>query len=1219
MKKKLIQILMLMVATVSVGSFVSCKDTNEDLYNELRTQNLENLSLAEALEARVAALEAAVVELQKIKSCECPDSTEIVAGLHTYDAHLRALIEALQADVDALKSGTVDAYTKAEVDAMFANLANIYAKIADLTALRTDYETYVVNNNAEIKVLQDKVKELKEELDKIKSCECDCADVMARLGALEGKMTIVEAAFNRLSDVEKAAQAAQAAADKAQEAADEAKSLAQTADGKATEAKAVADACKTLLETIQKTADEAKTIANEAKNQATANKEAIENVKSELAKLDSKVTLVDEKADQALKDAAAADAKATTNKELIDALTERLKDYETDMATNKTNIDNLQKAVEKLEDLAEQVGANTEAISNIKNDVKDLQDKYEEMAKTVEALSDKIDACQKECAANLKAVEAAIRLDIEKLKTELVDRISTNEETLRLHEKAIEQLANMIKDFATKEELAAVETHFNELIDELTTRVEALEEADIKLDERLVTVETKIKDLEPRVKALENTVTNVLTPRLEAAEKKLEEIEPQVKKLVEDVKAIQDYLRSQVTGLIVQGTYNPMFGSFNIPANIQSNVLVAYYGELKKDVWFPTGRTGNYVRPKEALTAADLDILGLTAQDNGEPLFESGEILMNGEDEAGRAYAGTVYVTVNPTTKDFTGTELTLVNTQDKESAFELTPLKKSDATLQFGFTRADNGFYEADAYIDVPNKDAELSFGQENIEALVKEAREKLAEAADNFINTTGWSGDLGGVATKLYNVIHDLRLDQSGLKCPFKDVDGNEQALYSQYNVAAAVLKPLTLATFKDVVYYTIPGYEDVNDFLDRIAETLNGHVHVMFTDANGSWKINHLFNGLVIDEMSLVDYTENLIAHFKARVSHFSLNGINYELTIPGTGGLDVKFDKNLKANGAAVSIPAAYVYDESAPALTRATLVIGGDVKSGMTTALVIPAVDGGGIISAYAYIEIVETSVTATLVGNDIQIWSKEDGTFPAVATYTGGAISVNTDRLVLKNLVGSEGYVDIPVAREIAGDAQNIVDKLEVFLEELNHTLAEINKYDDIIAGENGWINKFINQYIRKYLDKINHTTVYFFNSINRRFGPFLVASNDYKGFKRLSTSRLAPTELEKEGLKLYPTTKNMELIVPIARKHVAVTDVFDEGGYSAKKDGIYRDHVQAINSQNADLNKVLDGTDRMIAVDASKMKSGYTYEIAYSVLDFEGNISTQKYYVKVK
>ena len=590
-------------------------------------------------------------------------------------------------------------------------------------------------------------------------------------------------------------------------------------------------------------------------------------------------------------------------------------------------------------------------------------------------------------------------------------------------------------------------------------------------------------------------------------------------------------------------------------------------------------------------------------------------------DENGNANAGKVYVTVNPTSFDATGLKLDLVNTQDQVSPIKLSPLQKSDATLQFGFSRADNGFYEADASISKNDlQDIELAFDQDRLEEAIKEARLKMAEIADNFFNTTGASGDLGGIATQIYNVMHDLRIDQSGLKCPYTDFDGKDQALYSQYNIAATVLRPLSLASFKDLNYATIPGYEDANEFLDKVAKTLNDHVHIMFKDANGSWKVNHLFNGLNIEGVDLADYTENLIARFSARVSSFTLNGLNYTLTIPGSGRVDIKFATDLTANGSAVTVPAAdavNLNDIPSNSLTKVTIVIGGDVKTGMTTTLVIPAVDGEGIISAYACIELIEASVKATLVGGNIQLWSAEDGTF-TVGTYSGSAVAVTTEYLVLKNLTGSDGYVNIPVVEEIAGDAQKIVDNLKVFLEELNHTLAEINKYDDIIAGENGWINKFINQYIRKYLDKINHTAVYFFNSINRRFGPFLCASNDYKGFKRLSTSKYNPTTLVKEGLKLYPTTKNMELIVPIARKHVAITDVFDEGGTSAKKDGIYKDHVQAINNQNEDLNKVLDGTDRMIAVDASKMKSGYTYEITYSVLDFEGNISTARYYVKV-
>ena len=78
MKKKLIQILMLLVVAVSVGSFVSCKDTNEDLYNELRTQYIkDNASLKDAFDAQIAELERQLGQyktaLDAINSCECDE------------------------------------------------------------------------------------------------------------------------------------------------------------------------------------------------------------------------------------------------------------------------------------------------------------------------------------------------------------------------------------------------------------------------------------------------------------------------------------------------------------------------------------------------------------------------------------------------------------------------------------------------------------------------------------------------------------------------------------------------------------------------------------------------------------------------------------------------------------------------------------------------------------------------------------------------------------------------------------------------------------------------------------------------------------------------------------------------------------------------------------------------------------------------------------------
>ena len=1349
MKKKLIQILMLLVATVSVGSFVSCKDTNEDLYNELRTKSLsDDATLRDALNARIGELEGKIAALETwkdgieawkatIKSCGCPDDVAgLIAGLQQQIDDINDVIKTLA------KAADLDFYTKAEVDAKVKGLQDqidaINAIIGTL-AKAADLEAYKEKTDAALQTITKTIADLQVELEKAR-CQCDpnkISEILERLAVLETKMaaaeenikkamadaeaakevaqkaeqianaataaaqSAIEAAAKASEDAAKAAaDAANAAttaavakevADKAWELANTALTNANTANSIATEAltlaKANDEAIKALRTELQNNTQElreaidknkdaiselnAKVAANTEKIAADAEKiatnaaniqknaEAIDKVKEDLAKLQTEVTLASADAKKALEDAAAAAAKADANSELISKLTERV-------AVNETNIQNLQESVKSLQEtvsgLKDQVTENTTKIKALEDALKktdekvdDLSDKYTELYGDVEALKEELKKCQETCKLNLELASAAIRLEMQQLKTELVDRISKNEQAIedlqKLHDtdvewikEALRQLGQMINECSCERDLSAIleriealekaDVIFNERVgaleeadkqfaerikelvktdEELGKLIESLQKADEAFDERLSKDEKTIGELKEDVKTLKETVVK-LDERISKAEEALNELTPKVNTLTTDVAAIQEYLRSQVTGMLVQGTYNPMFGSFSIPANVQSNVIVAYYGKPMTKIEFPTTKDNNYVRKSEVLTDADWDMIG----DGLEVFKKAAGLKLINEDENGDANAGKIYVTVNPTSFDATGLQLELVNTQDVKAPFTLSPLQKSDATLQFGFSRADNGFYETTASIKKGDLESiELAFSEENLNELIEEARMKMYEVADNFFNTTGASGDLGGLATKIYNIIHDLRMDQHGLKCPYKDIDGNEQALYSQYNIAATVLRPLNLASFKDLHYYTIPGYEEINDFLDKIAETLNGHVHVMFTDANGSWKINHLFNGLKIDGIDLADYTNNLIAHFNARVSSFTLNGINYTLTIPGTGILDIKFDTNLTAGGSKVNVPEAIAYDEANPTLTKATLVIGGDVTVGMTTTLVIPAVDGEGRISAYASVELLD--VTAPLAGGVIQVNSTKEGT-RAVAAYAGGAINATgyPATLAFDTIVGSNGSVNIPVITEISGDAQNIVDVLAKFTEEMNHTLAEINKYDDIIAGENGWINKFIDQYIRKYLDKINHTSVYFFNSINRRFGPFLCASNDYKGFKRLSTNKFAPTTLSKEGLKLYPTTKNMELIVPIARKHVAITDVFDETGKSAKKDGINKDNVKAINNQNEGLNKVIDGTERMIAVDASMMKIGYTYEVTFSVLDFEGNISTSRYYIKV-
>jgi len=176
-------------------------------------------------------------------------------------------------------------------------------------------------------------------------------------------------------------------------------------------------------------------------------------------------------------------------------------------------------------------------------------------------------------------------------------------------------------------------------------------------------------------------------------------------------------------------------------------------------------------------------------------------------------------------------------------------------------------------------------------------------------------------------------------------------------------------------------------------------------------------------------------------------------------------------------------------------------------------------------------------------------------------------------------------------------------------IDEVNNLLDKVNSYESQITDT---VDEYIEK-IRGYVDKINSITVKAINNTNQLFQPFMVASTS-KGTKRLSGSKGYPTVLTSD-VTLFATTQTMELFVPIARKHVAVTNVF-KGSTSAQDgnaDCLAR--LKAVNTGR--FNTVQDGTERFIQMRG--MQSGYVYEIAYSCLDFHGKMATRKYYVTVQ
>lgn len=278
---------------------------------------------------------------------------------------------------------------------------------------------------------------------------------------------------------------------------------------------------------------------------------------------------------------------------------------------------------------------------------------------------------------------------------------------------------------------------------------------------------------------------------------------------------LQNSLNKYVSSVLIQGTDNPVFGSFAFPANISSNVLAAYYGDVK-DLKFPTNEPYNYVDAQNALSAKDLEMMGVAA---GNQFSYNGRVV-SGMKENGWAdpgNAGTLYVTVNPNTVNAVNTTAVLVNSQDARSGVVLSPLAKTDKVLNFGYTRADeinNGFYEAKATVQVDAVD-EVSprISYDDLKGLKDEIKDAV-----NAIRNKG-NVDITGLIYSVYSISSNI-LDAQAVKFPWSDTDiyGNtiERATYSQYALAATAVHPLSFAFAKDVHYDEFPGINKVEDII-------------------------------------------------------------------------------------------------------------------------------------------------------------------------------------------------------------------------------------------------------------------------------------------------------------------------------------------------------------------------------------------------------------------
>ncbi len=250
--------------------------------------------------------------------------------------------------------------------------------------------------------------------------------------------------------------------------------------------------------------------------------------------------------------------------------------------------------------------------------------------------------------------------------------------------------------------------------------------------------------------------------------------------LKKDVNNILALVQQQVTGIEIQGTVNPIYGTFSYPVGVQSNILATYYGETEVPVFFPAGDGEDadyWVGSTPAILTSELEAIGAPVQKIGNG------ILMN----ENNGNAGWVYLTVNPSDVVMDGKEFTLRTSDNQVSKVVLSPLASCTDQLKWGFKRAaensPNGFYAATATIKKENvKDVALSFDMQSLKSQVKDIMNDWSSASATDIAKLGLAVMNGMQAN----------LPRLGVQAQWKDTLGWKNYV-SKYDLAAFSAKPV------------------------------------------------------------------------------------------------------------------------------------------------------------------------------------------------------------------------------------------------------------------------------------------------------------------------------------------------------------------------------------------------------------------------------------------
>lgn len=327
--------------------------------------------------------------------------------------------------------------------------------------------------------------------------------------------------------------------------------------------------------------------------------------------------------------------------------------------------------------------------------------------------------------------------------------------------------------------------------------------------------------------------------------------------IVPALQNLQGQFNKQITSIELNQTYNPVFGTLNLPTGLQTNVLAAYYGVSDKEFKFPDfsdEMNGHEVGIDEA-EMVKVNALCEAANLNPATVTVPAGVYM---DQNG--FLGNAYLTINPINNGL-AYDLELIKSTGDAAPVKLATAA-SDDELKFGYTRANNGLYKAVATIN-PADASKIAvalkpeFKSAVVDILKNPSKATLTQLGAALLSQMNGILPAYGFRAPFDAASFSYTVDEEGM-WTIKEENPLMNAIVSKYELAATTIHPLGYNSLKDLtISKRLPTFSPISEALDDVFENIKNDAQFDFAD-NIEWNFDESKMQITID-LSNVDGLE------------------------------------------------------------------------------------------------------------------------------------------------------------------------------------------------------------------------------------------------------------------------------------------------------------------------------------------------------------------------